>query len=44
MDLKEPYDPEVFAAPFFPVAAELVAQGEVAEKAGKTAEASELYL
>lgn len=44
MDLKEPYDPDVYAAAFFPVAEPLVSQAEAAEKAGSTKEAFELYL
>jgi hypothetical protein len=44
MDLKEPYDTEVFASAFFPVAEDLVAKAGAAEAAGDTAEASDFYL
>jgi hypothetical protein len=44
LDLKEPYDPDVYAAPFFPVAEDLVAKAKVAEESGDVKMAMELYM
>ena len=44
MNLSEPYDPDIYAAPFFPVAEELIAQAQVAEDARNIDDASSLYL
>jgi hypothetical protein len=44
MNLHEPYDYDVYAGPFFPVAEELEAQAKTAEGAGDHAQASTFYL
>jgi len=43
-DLKQPYDFELYAKPFFPVAERLESLAAEAEEQGDTAKASELYL
>jgi hypothetical protein len=42
--LKEPYDTEVYAPAFFPVAEELEAQADALMKSGNTEEARDIYL
>jgi hypothetical protein len=44
MNLKEPYDPDIYASPFLPVTESLVARADDAERAENSKEACELYL
>jgi hypothetical protein len=44
MNMREPYDPDTYAAAFFPVAEQLEAAASAAEAKQESALASSLYL
>ena len=44
LDLKEPYDLDPYASPFFPIAEDLVAKAKLAGESGDEKSAMELYM